>query len=105
MLWLVILTLLTNNSLKLKVETLYWHAAVAKVNINYTKRCHDVFTFNFEQIQQINQIFWLLTLNMYLSVGHMIKSTKKLKCSLKNEVVSLNHVHKTSLSQHGLNNP
>ena len=42
---------------------------------------------------------------MYLSVEHMIKSTKKLKCTLKNGAVSLNHVHKTSISQHGLNNP
>ena len=40
-----------------------------KVNNKYL---NDVmlFTFNFEQIQQINRIFLLLTLNMYLSVGH-----------------------------------
>ena len=54
-------------------------------------------------IQQINQIFLLLTLNMYLSFGHRIKSTKQLKCALSNGVVSLKHVHKTSISQHGLN--
>ena len=62
-------------------------------------------TFNFEQIQQINRIFLLLTLNMYLSVGHRIKSTKQLKCTLYNGVVSLKHKHKTSISTHGLNNP
>ena len=42
---------------------------------------------------------------MYLSVGHWIKLTKQLKCTLTNGVVSLKHVHETSVSQHGLNNP
>ena len=42
---------------------------------------------------------------MYLSFGHRIKSTKQLKCALSNGVVSLKHVHKTSISQHGLNDP
>ena len=73
--------------------------------INTPERCHAVLTFNFEDIQQINQFFLLLTLNMYLSVGHRIKSTKQLKCTLNNGVVSLKHVHETSISQHGLNDP
>ena len=33
--------------------------------------------FNFERMQQINLFFLLLTLNMYLSVGLKIKSTKQ----------------------------
>ena len=41
---------------------------------------------------------------MYLPVGHGIKSTKQRKCTLINGVVSLKHVHETSISQHGLNN-
>ena len=73
--------------------------------LNTPKRCHAVFTFNFEHMQQINQIFLLLTLNMYLSVGHRIKSTKQLKCTLNTGVVPLKHVTETSISQHGLNNP
>ena len=77
----------------------------SRSTINTPKRCHAVFTFNFEHIQQINQVFLLLTLNMYLSVGHRIKSTKQLKCTLNNGVVSLKHVHETSISHHGLNNP
>ena len=52
---------------------------VVKVNNKYTKRCHAVFTFNFEHIQQINQIYLLLTLNMYLSVGHRIKSQEEVE--------------------------
>ena len=65
---------------------------------NTPKRCHAVFTFNFEQIQQIDQIFLLLTLNMYLSMGHRIEPTIQLKCKLNNGVVSLKHAHKTSVS-------
>ena len=42
---------------------------------------------------------------MYLSAGQRKKSTKQLKCTLNNGVVSLKHVHKTLISQHGLNNP
>ena len=42
---------------------------------------------------------------MYLSVGHGIKSTKQLKCTLNNMVVSLKYVHMTWVSQHGLINP
>ena len=41
---------------------------------------------------------------MYFSVGHRIKSTKQLKCTLKNRVVSLKHVNVTWVSQYGLNN-
>ena len=41
---------------------------------------------------------------MYLSVGHKIKFTKQLKWTLTNGVVSLKHVHETSVSQHDLNN-
>ena len=79
---------------------------VVKVNNKTPERCHAVFTLNFEHInQQINQFFLLLTLNMYLSVGHRIKSTKQLKCTLNNGVVSLKHVLETPISQHGLNNP
>ena len=75
----------------------------SRSRINTPKWCHAAFTFSSEHIQQINQIFLLLTLNMYLSVGHRIKSTKQLKCTLNNGVVvSLKHVHETSISQHGL---
>ena len=42
---------------------------------------------------------------MHLSVGHRIKSTKQLKCTLKNRAVSLKHVPVTWVKQHGLNNP
>ena len=59
--------------------------------IKTKKRSFAVFVFNFEHMH-INQIFLLLTLNMYLSVGHRIKSTKQLKCTLKNRAVSLKHV-------------
>ena len=67
----------------------------SKSTIKTPERCHAVFIFNIEHIEQINLIFLLLTLNMYLPVGHGIKSTKKLKCTLKNRVVSLKHVHVT----------
>ena len=66
-----------------------------KKAIKTPEQCHAVFIFNFEHIQQISLVFLLLTLNMYLSVGHKIKSTKSLKCTLNNRVVSLNHVHVT----------
>ena len=46
--------------------------------INASKWCHAVFTFNFEHIQQINQIFLSLTLHMYLSVGHRINPQNNL---------------------------
>ena len=62
---------------------------LSKSTIKKTERCHVVFIFTFKHIQQINLIFLLLTLNMYLSVGHRIKSTKNLKCTLDNGVVSL----------------
>ena len=41
---------------------------------------------------------------MYLSVGHGVKSTEQLKCTLDNMAVSLKHVHLTGVSQHGLIN-
>ena len=50
------------------------------------------FIFSFKHIQQINVTFLLLTLNMYLSVWHKIKSTKQLKSTLNNRAVSLKHV-------------
>ena len=59
------------------------------------ERYHAVFTFNFEHIQQINQILLLLTLSMYFSVGHRLKTTKQFKCTLSNRVVSLKYVHVT----------
>ena len=46
------------------------------------------FIFSFKHIQQINVTFLLLTLNMYLSVWHKIKSTKQLKSTLNNRAVS-----------------
>ena len=51
-----------------------------------------------------NLIFFLLTLNMYLSAGHRMKSTKQLKCTLNNRLVSLKHVNVTWVSQYNLNN-
>ena len=59
------------------------------------ERCHAVFIFNFEHIQQINLIFLLLTLNMYLSVDYRMEYIKQLKCTLNNSAVSLKHVHVT----------
>ena len=67
---------------------LLWSKSATKTS----ERCHALFIFNFEHIQQINLIFVLLTLDMYLSVGHRIKSTKKLKHTLKNRAVSLKYV-------------
>ena len=61
----------------------------SKSTIKTPEQCHAVFIFNFEHIQQINLIFLLLTLNMYLSVVGRIKFTKKLKCRLTNRVVYL----------------
>ena len=88
---------------------------VSKPAAKTPERCHAVFIFNFEHIQQINLIFLLLTLDMYLSVGNRIKSIKKLKCALNNRAVSLKHVVTcnindvislvTCVSRHGLNNP
>ena len=59
-----------------------------------------MFTFKFEQIQQINQNFLLLTLNIFVSWAQ-----HKIHEALNNGVVSLKHVQETSISQHGLNNP
>ena len=59
---------------------IYW--LLSKSTIRTPEWCHAVFTFTLKHIQQINLIFSLLTLNMYLPVGHRIKSTKQLKCTL-----------------------
>ena len=68
------------------------------------ERCHAVFIFNFEHIQQINLICLLLTLDMYFSVWCRIESTKKLKCTLNNRTVyPISLV--SCVSRHGLNNP
>ena len=84
---------------------LYWYADYGPSQQKKTKeRWHAVFIFKLEHMH-INLIFLLLTLNMYLSVGHRIKSTKQLKCTLKNKAVSLKHVHVTWVKQHSLNNP
>ena len=60
--------------------------------------CHAVFIFNFEHIQQTILIFSLLTLNIYFSVGHKIKFTKQLKCTLNSRTVSLKHVAPCNMS-------
>ena len=49
--------------------------------------------------------FLLLTLNMDLSVEHRIKSTKQLKCTLKNGSFFKTCACDMSQKQHGLNNP
>ena len=59
---------------------------MVKVYYKTKERWHAVFIFKLKYMH-IN-----LTLNMYLSVGHRIKSTKPLRCTLKNRVVSLKHV-------------
>ena len=64
---------------------LLWSKSIIKI----PERRHAVSIFNFEDIQQINLIFLFLTLNNILSVGHRIKSTKRLKFILNNGVVSL----------------
>ena len=69
------------------------------------ERCHAVFIFNFEHIQQNNQIFFIVNFDMYLSNGQRMESTKRLKRTLNNGVVFFKHVHVTSISQHGWKNP
>ena len=60
-----------------------------------------MFVFNIKT--QINLIhFLLLTLNMHFSVGHRIKSTKELQCTLTYNAGSLKQVHVTG--QRALNN-
>ena len=69
-----------------------WLWLWSKSTMKTPERFHAVFIFNFEHIQRINLIlYW-------------IKSTKQLKCTLNNRVVSLKHVHVTWVSQYGLNN-
>ena len=64
---------------------------MVKVNNKKKERSHAAFIFKFEPMH-INLFFLLLTLNMHLSVGYRIKSTKQLKCTLKNRAVSLKYV-------------
>ena len=80
----------------------YW--LWSKSTIKTPEQYHVVFSFNFEHNQQINLIFSLLILNMYLSFGHRIIFTKQIKCILSNRVSSLKHVHVVWVSQHVLNN-
>ena len=68
---------------------------VSKSAVETPELCHAVFICNFEHIQQINLIFLLLTLNMYLLVGHKIK----LMCALNNRVVSLKHLATCNMSK------
>ena len=103
--WLVFHTLLTNLFKVQSRNTILIYWLWSKSTIKTPERCHVVFSFNFEHIQQINLIFSLLTLKMYLSVGHRIKFTKQSKCTLNNRAVSLKHVHVAWVSLHGLNNP
>ena len=51
--------------------------AMVKVNNKTKEQWHAVFKH---------------ALNMHLSVGHRIKSTKQLKCTLRNRTVSLKHL-------------
>ena len=76
----------------------------SKSTIKTKKWSHAIFISKFEHMH-INLIFLLLTLNLHLSVGHRIKSTKQLKCTLKNNALSLKHVPVKWVKQHALNNP
>ena len=66
--------------------------AMIKVN-NKNKRTMAccIYFFNLNTCILI-YFFFLITLNIYLSVGQRIKSTKQLKCTLKNKAVTLKHV-------------
>ena len=97
---LVFHTLLTNSCSKLKVEALYWYGDCGQSQQKHQNYVMLFLSLTVNHIWQINLIFLLLTLSMYLSVGHKIKSTKQLKCRLNNKAVSLKHV----TCQHGLNN-
>ena len=62
---------------------------VVKVsNKNTRTLCHAVFIFIFEHIRQINLIFLLVILNIYLPVGHKMKYIKQRKYTLNNRAVS-----------------
>ena len=67
----------------------------ATSTIKVPELCHAVLIFIFEHMQQINLISLLLTLNMYVSVGHRMKFAKQLKCTFSKKAVSLRHVHVT----------
>ena len=64
---------------------------MSKSSIKTKQRCHAEFIFKLKHMH-INLIFLLLTLGMYLSVGHRIIFIKQLKCTLKNKAVSTKHV-------------
>ena len=86
------MTCFSHHTNKVKGGTtkfIYW--MWSKSTMKGPERRHAVFIFN----SQINIIFSLLTLNMYISVGHRIKSTKHLVCMISNKAVSLRHVHVT----------
>ena len=104
-LWLFFHTLVTNTCSKLKVEKLYWSSGYGQSQ--QYKQKNDGMLHLFLNLNTCILIlfFLLLTLNMYLSVGHMRKSTKQLKCTFKNRAVSLKHVHVTWVKQHCLNKP
>ena len=70
----------------------------SKSTIKALELCDAVFIFNFEHI------VLLLSLNMYLLVGHKIKSSNQLKSTLNNMGISLKHVYMKWVSQLGLNN-
>ena len=74
---LVFHTLLTNACSKLKVEYYIDKRLWSKSTIKTPKRCHIVFSFDFEHIQQINLIFSLLTLKMYLAQDKIHKQLKR----------------------------
>ena len=63
-----------------------------------------LYFFNFEHMQQINLIFLLLTLKRYVLVWGRIRSTKKLKYTLNNGIVSLKTRTCDLVRLHGLNN-
>ena len=48
--------------------------------------------------------FFIINFEQNLAIGHMIKSRKQLKCTLKNRAVFLKHVPVTWVRQYGLNN-
>ena len=93
-LWLVFHTLLTNTCSKLKVETLICCGQSQQLKHQYDVMLYLFLTFN---TCRWIYCFLLLTLNMYLSVGHGIKPTKQLKCTWNNMAVSLKHAHLTGV--------
>ena len=73
---------------------------VAKVNNKNTRTNVMLYlSLTLNSFSRLILIFLLLTLNMYLSLGHKIKSTKQLKCTLNNRAVSLKHVATFNMSK------